>query len=106
MRQRSRGGDEQRGDEHHHHERAVEVLAQDAVGEADAGEDQADLAAGQHAEPDHEPVADAPIRPRPATTLPIDSDHDAQHGDEREELRVGERVEVGVDADLAGRRPG
>ena len=71
-----------------------------AVGQTDAGEDQADLAAGQHPEPDHEPVADAAEQPEPGDEL-ADAGHDARaRAMSARRLGSRERAEVGVDADL------
>ena len=50
---------DQRRDQHDEEQRGVEVVAEHAVLEADGGEDQADLAAGQHPEPDQQLVAAA-----------------------------------------------
>ena len=47
----------ERGEQHHQEQRAVEVLPQDPFVEADGGEDQPDLAAGDHAQPDQPLVA-------------------------------------------------
>ena len=105
MRQRSSDGAMQRGAEHDRDERGVQVGVEHAVGEPDAGEDQADLAAGEHPEPDEEPVADAAEQAEAGGDLADDRDDD-QRGDEREQARVAERVEVGVHADLRGRTPG
>ena len=90
---------EQRGDEDHRDQRAVLVLAQYVVGQADAGEDEADLAAGEHPEADQEPVPDAAEQAHAGDEL-AEAGHDAEHRDEGEEVGVGERVEVGLDADL------
>ena len=46
-----------RGHEHDEQQRGVQVAAEDALVEADGGEDQPDLAAGNHADPDEPLVA-------------------------------------------------
>ena len=51
-----RRGDERRH-QHDQQERGVEVVAEDAVGQPDRGEDQPDLAAGEHAQADESLVA-------------------------------------------------
>jgi hypothetical protein len=47
----------QRGDEDHEQQRGVEVVADHPGLQAERGEDEADLAAGQHAQPDEQLVA-------------------------------------------------
>ena len=47
----------QRGDEDDEQQRGVDVLAEDALAEPQGGEDQAHLAAGDHADAHQEPIA-------------------------------------------------
>ena len=96
---------DERGAEHDRDDRGVEIGVEHALGETDAREDQSDLASGQHAEPDEEPIADAAEEPEPGGDL-ADARNDDQCADQGEEARVAERVEVGVDPDLRGRTPG
>ena len=55
----------QRRDEHHEQQRRVEVLAEHVLLEADGGEDQPDLTAREHAQPDQRLVARRADRARP-----------------------------------------
>ena len=91
--------------EHHRDHRRVEVVVEHALGEPDAGEDQADLAAGKHPEPDDQPVAHAAEQAEAGHELADRRDrHEA--GDEQQEARVGERARAPRARRSAGRTPG
>ena len=90
---------DQRRPEDDRHHGGVEVAVEHALGEPDAREDQADLPAGEHAEADEEPVADSAEHPRAGGDLPH-ARHDDERADQEEEVRVTERVQVGVHSDL------
>jgi hypothetical protein len=93
------GRRDQRGRQHDQQHRPVQVGAQDALAQAQAGEDQADLAAGEHAEADQQPVAATPRRAEPGGQLADDADGE-QGGGEAEHLGADEAGDVSVDADL------
>ena len=71
----------QGGHEHHEQQRRVEVVAEDALVEADGGEDQPDLAAGDHAEADEPLVAGRPERADRGDELADDRHHEERTGD-------------------------
>ncbi len=76
-RDRSSDGRDQRGAEHDRDDRRVEVGVEHALGKTDAGEDQSDLASGEHPEPDEQPVADAAEETEPGGDLADAGDDDA-----------------------------
>jgi hypothetical protein len=90
---------QQRGRQHHQEQGGVEVVAQHPGAQADRREDQAHLAAGQHAQPDGELVARRSGGTDAGGELAGD-----RSGQERprqaQHRRAGEGRDVGVDPDL------
>ncbi len=89
----------ERGDEHHEQQRGIEVTVEDALGEADRREDQTDLAAGEHPEPDQELVARS-VEQRHRRHELADHRDDGEDRGDPEHARVDEPLDLGGDPDL------
>ena len=80
---------DERGGQDDEEQRGVEVVAEHTALQPDGGEDQADLATGQHAQPDERLVARAqPIAPERGDELP-------HHRDDEQDRRVEEHRALG-----------
>ena len=89
----------QRGDKDDEQQRGVDVLAEDALAEPQGGEDQAHLAAGDHADAHQQPVARRAQHAGGRRQL-ADDRNDEERARHAQHVRVGELRDVGVDADL------
>ena len=92
-----RWGDDGR-EQHDEEQRPVELVVEDALCESDAGEDQADLATGDHADADEQPVGPRALYAVRRHQLPGDGDGEQDRGVEQHG-RLQHRPEVGVHAD-------
>ena len=89
----------QRRGEHDEQQRGVEIAAEDPLAEPDGREDQPDLAAGDHPEPDQQLVARRAERADRGQQLADDGDGEQAAGDP-EHLGLDERLDPGADPDL------
>ena len=92
-------GRHQRGREDHQQECGVEVPAEDPLAEADGGEDEADLSAGDHPDADEQLVAWRADGANRREELPDDR-HGEEPGRDPEHLRLEERLDASTDPDL------
>ena len=88
----------QRRQQDHDQQRAVLVGVEDSVGQTDRREDKTDLAAGDHPQPDQQPVGSASPHGPPGDQLAGHSD-DGHHQGHPDHRGLGHCLEVGVHAD-------
>ena len=71
---------DERGDQHHQQQRGIQVAVENALLQPDGGEDQRDLAAGQHPKADQELVTGTPHSTERRNQLPHRGGDDEQRG--------------------------
>ncbi len=89
---------DERRQQHDEDQRPVELLVEHTLAQPDAGEDQPDFAARQHADADEQAIGPPAGCAQPRHQLP-DGGHGEQRAGDQQPLRPEHRAEVGVDAD-------